>query len=225
MSTTVSNELDAFILYAKQNDLYQKSRYVASESVESGKVGGIIPGLDATLALIGAGTSLFQGISNLLRDNDSSPYNITLNIRNLSSYVVTIASASRNYTSSGNVLIKPGQKGSITANDSIGKYSSGDTTDIKLVLVSTVDPDNSFNLSLRWSGESDTDTSRIVQINGVKLDDDSDYVKNPDYNSVAAWLNAPVWTCKNEFGTFMVHGTGVGTSKSATINLSILETL
>ena len=227
MTVTVSSSTTDTATFGQIYHRYYINKYVSQDQIslvphsQLHMVGGAIPGLDASLALIGAGTSLCQGIKNL-RHKDSGEYKVTTNINNCTLKYVTIASSTNGYPSVSSSIIEPAQNISVTYNSYIGKIDSSDYSTIKIHIISEVDPDQHFCIRLYISGQSDTSTSRQIRLNGVS-DDDSSMVKDPNYNAANENITYPIWKIVNDMGTFYVKASPVCTSKNAVLNISILE--
>ncbi|MCU6317974.1 hypothetical protein [Klebsiella aerogenes] len=230
MSIIPSYTQSDFESYAKYLGFYYNNKYklTGQSSVSSSdqKVGGLIPGLDVALALIGAGTSLCSGIKNLKSSNEDKT-NVNVSISNCTSYIMTAYRAGTHYPEISSRFTKPSQSTDVIFTDRLGSYYSSNPGDIYLSFVSIKDPDDVVNLVLRLSDETDSDTSRLVQINGIAegYSDNPSFITNDTGISYpASNVSGAVWTITLSNGTdFYVRGSAIASDNMSKINVTILE--
>lgn len=232
MTVTVSNadsNESSVIEYSKYYGIYNLLSNAYDENLNSVPkedrlmVSGFIPGFDAALALIGAGTSLCSGIKNLKSKNEEN-YNVTINTNNLTTCILGVRYSNYNHPEMSGGVMGPSENISSRVRVRMGSFASGYATTLNLSLMSKKDPSHYVLLTLKFSDETSENQSRQIQLNSINIDGGSE-VKNPFYGNSNSQIYCPVWKVTTDFGTFLIRCTPVASSIESTMTLNIVEEL
>ena len=190
--------------------------------------GPIIAGVSAAAALVGAGVSLTQGIRNLKQTSETS-YHVEVTITNKTNYLLGVGEIDKHLGECSDNFIFPGQQGAVTFTERIGPYSSS-SSDGSIIYMALISEAESLRFSCGISAQTTKDTSKLIQMSHLTLNDDKGHATS---TVVSSHLNDNnenprfgLFTITTDDGdVFSFVCSQAGTSDHAILNMTILQRL